>query len=336
MLRISFKTLALSCAMVALSIGGAQAEAVKFRITTENNANHVNTKFLQAFAEKVNAAAPGEIAVELFHSGQLYKGKDVPRALRQGSVEMAAVGTWQLGGVAPDIDLLFIPHFYGRGNQEMDGLVDGEVGKEMNGKLEASLESVVLGRWAGFGAGNSFGAKRRITSYADLEGAKMRIPGGLANTARYKALGAVPTVLPWPDTPLALQQGTVDGLLTTFETAASGKLWESGVTTAFEDNQYFGYFVPLVSKTFWSKASDKAKAALGDSWEAMVDQARADTAAAQAAARDTLAKNGVTITSPDPASLAAQRAKMVAGEAELVKEMGASAELYQKILTALP
>lgn len=336
MLTACFKTLALSCAMVALSIGTGQAEAAKFRITTENNANHVNTKFLQAFADKVNAAAPGEIAVELFHSGQLYKGKDVPRALRQGSVEMAAVGTWQLGGVAPDIDLLFIPHFYGRGNQEMDSLVDGEIGKELNGKLEASLESVVLGRWNGFGAGNSFGAGRKIASYADLEGAKMRIPGGLANTARYKALGAVPTVLPWPDTPLALQQGTVDGLLTTFETAASAKLWESGVTSAFEDNQYFGYFVPLVSKAFWNSASDKAKAALTDTWESMIDQARADTKAAQEAARDTLAKNGVTITSPDPASLAAQRAKMVAAEPELVKSLGADEALYQKILKAMP
>jgi TRAP-type C4-dicarboxylate transport system substrate-binding protein len=330
-----FKALAVSLA-IGLLPSTAFAEAMKFRITTENNVNHVNTKFLQEFTDRVNSASAGEIEVELFHSGQLYKGKDVPRALRQGSVEMAAVGTWQLGGVAPDINLLFIPHFYGRANNELNALVDGNIGNQLNKGLEASLESVVLGRWMGFGAGNTFGAGRSITSFDDLKGAKIRIPGGLANTARFKALGAVPTVLPWPDTPLALQQGTVDGLLTTFESAASAKLYESGVKTAFEDNQYFGFFVPLVSNTFWHKAPDSVKELLNSTWADMIDDGRASAADAQLEARQTLIDNGVVITVPDAADVAATRAEMIANEPALVGELGSSMALYEAILAELP
>lgn len=335
-MKINLKLLACVATSFTMMTVATASIADVFRITTENNANHVNTKFLQEFTDRVNAAGVDDLEVELFHSGQLYKGKDVPRALRQGSVEMAAVGTWQLGGVAADIDLLFIPHFYGRANAELDALVDGDVGQQLNASLETSLESVVLGRWMGFGAGNSFGAGRKIASYDDLKDAKIRIPGGLANTARFKALGAIPTVLPWPDTPLALQQGTVDGLLTTFETAASAKLWESGVTSAFEDNQYFGYFVPLVSKAFWDKAPEATKAILTDTWAAMIDEGRVAAAEAQTTARATLIKNGVTITAPDADSLAAQRATMVADEAALVKELGASNALYEQIKKELP
>ncbi len=31
---------------------------------------------------------------QLFHSGQLYKDVNVPKALREGSVEMAVPGVW--------------------------------------------------------------------------------------------------------------------------------------------------------------------------------------------------------------------------------------------------
>lgn len=336
MITKTWKILGASALALALGAGVGVAEELELRISSENNANHVNTEFLQEFADRVNAAGEDLVHVELFHSGQLYKGRDVPRALRQGSVEMAAVGTWQLGGVAPNVDLLFIPHFYGRASSEIDAVVDGEIGEELNSDIEASLESTVLGRWISFGAAHLFGAGSDFASFDDLQGTKIRIAGGAANTARLTALEAVPTVLPWPDTPMALQQGTVDGLLTTYETAASGKLWEAGVTSAFEDNQYFGYFVPIVSNAFWDKASTEVRTLLTDTWESMVDEGRRASDEAQAAARDTLAANGVTITVPPAEELAAKRASMVASEAQLVNDLGASPELYARIKAALP
>lgn len=320
---------------LALAAGVAGADPAQFRISTENNANHVNTKFLREFAERVNAEAGDRIHVEVFDSGQLYKGRDVPRALRQGSVEMAAVGTWQLGTVAPDVDLLFIPSFYGRSGVSLDPLVDGAVGEALDARIGASLNSTVLGRWIGFGEALTFGAGRPVAGFDDLKGMKVRIPGGLANTERYKALGAVPTVVPWPDTQLALQQGTVDGLLTTYETAASAKLWESGVRTAFEDDQYFGYFVPIVSNAFWDKADPELRQVLSATWESMVDEGRTEAAESQREARQTLIDNGVEITVPDPAELAQIRAAMVADEAALVEGLGASPELYDQIKAAL-
>ncbi|MFV0492744.1 MAG: TRAP transporter substrate-binding protein DctP [Pseudorhodobacter sp.] len=334
MRSLNVKALLATCAL-ALSAITATAEPVSFRISTENNVNHINTKFLNRFADRVNEQGAGKIHVEVFDSGQLYKGRDVPRALRQGSVEMAAVGTWQLGSVAPDIDLLFIPSFYGQATDLQNQLLDGDIGASMNDSIEASLNSIILGRWIGYGNGLTFGAGKDVDSFDDLNGMKVRIPGGLANTERYKALGAIPTVVPWPDTPLALQQGTVDGLLTTFETAASAKLWESGVKTAFEDNQYFGYFVPIVSRAFWDKADPELQDLLSSTWEAMVGEGRAENAAAQATARQTLIDNGIVVTTPDREEQAGIREGMVADELDLVKQLGASTDLYEQVKAAL-
>jgi TRAP-type C4-dicarboxylate transport system substrate-binding protein len=332
--RFSFS--AVLCGALALAAQAAFAEPATLRVTTENNVNHVNTRFLQAFVDRVNAQSKGEIKAELFHSGQLYRGRDVPRALRQGSVEMAAVGTWQLGGVAPDVNLLFIPHFYGRATSDMHKIADGDIGKALNASIEGRIGATVLGPWMDLGAANTFGAGRTVNSFESLKGMKIRIPGGAANTARYEALGAIPTVVPWPDTPLALQQKTVDGLLTTFETAASAKLWEAGVKSALEDNQYYAFFIPLVSNVFWKKLSPANQKFLIDTWAAMVEEGRKTAQNEQLKARQRLIDNGVVITVPDPAVQAKWRAQMLKNEPALVKKLGASDALYQKIKAAMP
>ena len=57
---------------------------------------------------------------------------------------------------------------------------------------------------------------------------------------------ATPNVTAWPDVPLALSQGTFDGLSSTDESLASAKLWESGVKYGFEDHEFVGFYVPMM------------------------------------------------------------------------------------------
>ena len=66
-------------------------------------------------------------------------------------------------------------------------------------------------------------------------------------------MGAIPNTTPLPAVPLALSQGTFDGIITSFETIASGQFWESGIRHALEDHQFVGEYVPLVSLAFWQK-----------------------------------------------------------------------------------
>jgi TRAP-type transport system periplasmic protein len=60
-------------------------------------------------------------------------------------------------------------------------------------------------------------------------------------------------VTAWPDVPLALSQGTFDGLSSTDESLASAKLWESGVKYGFADREFVGFYVAMISESFYKK-----------------------------------------------------------------------------------
>jgi TRAP-type C4-dicarboxylate transport system substrate-binding protein len=74
-----------------------------------------------------------------------------------------------------------------------------------------------------------------VKSLADLKGMKIRTPGGL-QTSYIKALGAEPVFMPLGDVYLALETGTIDGLVTCPPLVLAFKLFEVakyGVITTF-------------------------------------------------------------------------------------------------------
>ena len=55
--------------------------------------------------------------------------------------------------------------------------------------------------------------KKQVKTLEDIKGLKIRALGG-PQTDAMKALGAVPTLVPFPDVYLAMQKGVLDGTLT--------------------------------------------------------------------------------------------------------------------------
>jgi len=158
---------------------------------------------------------------------------------------------------------------------------------------------------------------------------KVRFPGGSANAARIKTLGGTATLIPWPDLPLALSQGVVDGVTTTHESAFTAKLWDSGLKFSFEDFQYFGQYVPMVSLDFWNKQPKEVQDALTGAWETMVVEQRKMAAQAQIDAREVLIKNGIKMAGPSPAEIVAARKRLMVVQNDLVKEMKIDADAVQ-------
>jgi TRAP-type transport system periplasmic protein len=114
-----------------------------------------------------------------------------------------------------------------------------------------------------------------------------------------------------PNVPLALSQGTFDGLITSFETVASGQFWDSGVRHALEDHQFVGEYIPVVSLAFWQKLPGDLQQAFTDLWRGRIAAWRADMAAAQSRARETTQAHGIKIVVPSAVELAAKREEMM-------------------------
>ena len=131
--------------------------------------------------------------------------------------------------------------------------------------------------------------------------------------------------------PLALSQGTFDGLVSTDESCASSSLWESGLKYSLADHQFVGEYIPMVSLTFWNKLTPEQQALMTNIWHDNIPTYRANMAAAQTKARATLESHGVKIVDPTPEQTAAERKKMLPETDQLAKEIKVSPEIVKMV-----
>lgn len=322
-----FKRLLLKCltglGVILLMIGYGCAEpAYVMRISTENTGSHVQSQAIERFSRRLETASEGRIDVQFYHSAQLFRDRDVIAALSGGKVEMAVPGMWQLDRYVPDVGLYMLPLFYGRPTHEHYRVRDGEIGQTISHKIETDLGVKVPGRWLDLGYASLYFTDTPVTRHEDLEGVRIRIPGGAANRGRLETFKADPVVVAWPDLPNALERGQVQGILTTHETVRSAALWANGIRFGFEDLEYFAQYVPLINERFWRQLPEDLQQIVSSSWEACVDRQREAAAHAQHEARETLLANGINIVVPDSSALAHWRKVARQKEPALIKELG--------------
>ena len=110
----------------------------------------------------------------------------------------------------------------------------------------------------------------------------------------------------------ALVQGTFDGLVSTNMSLVAAKLWEAGVRYGFEDHQFCGAYIPMMSGTFWAKLPADLQKMVTEIWAANIPTYSANVLQAQREARAIMETNGVKFHDPTPEAAAALRAAMMA------------------------
>jgi C4-dicarboxylate-binding protein DctP len=327
--------LASATAMVAspaLHTGRAAADApLTLRCSIETPPAHTRNGIVRDYLHGIEQATDGKIKTQLFESGQLFPDLQVGKALLQGQIEMALPGTFALSGVVPDADFIQLPALYGRPIEAVHEVIDGKAGQLLASQIEQRLKSHVIGPWLDLGFFNWYSTARPLNGYDDLKGLKIRNNGGAGQAWRTQFMGAIPNTTPLPAVPLALSQGTFDGLITSFETISSGQFWESGVRHALEDHQFVGEYVPMVSLTFWDKLSSDLRELLTESWKSKIAAYRHDMAAAQGRAREAVQSHGITIVVPDANDLAARRRAMMAHQDHVAKLSNISPDMVATI-----
>lgn len=298
------------------------ADKPRIRISVENYPGHVQTVAVRRFSELLEGRLGDRYEIEFFHSGQLFRDRDVLAAMSAGNAEIAVPGTWQIDRFERSVAAFLLPSCFGRSADFVHRLSDGALGAEINRRMEASLNVVVLGRWLDLGHAHLYFSSSRVTSHQQLEGLRIRVAGGLGNELRIETLGALPVVIPWNDLPFYMQQRRIDGLLTSHETARSGRLWEHGIRYAFEDYQYFAQYVPLMRRTFWSRLSTEDRRVIQEVWESVVEGQRQSARRAQEEARLVLQREGIEIVEPGEQELNETRELLLRKQDEMARALG--------------
>lgn len=158
------------------------------------------------FAKAVNEMSNGRLQIKVYGANELVPAMGVFDAVAGGAAEMGHGAAYYWKGKIPAAQFLTAVPF-GMNAQEMNGWLHYGGGLDLWRKLYAKYNLVPF-------AGGSTGVQMagwfrdEITSVADLQGLKMRIPG-LAGEV-FQRIGGVPVTLAGGDIFTALQTGSID------------------------------------------------------------------------------------------------------------------------------
>ncbi|HBK09392.1 MAG TPA: TRAP transporter substrate-binding protein DctP [Acetobacteraceae bacterium] len=304
-------------------------EPIRLRCSLDTAPTHGRNISVADYLKKLEAASDGRIKPELFASGQLFADLNVSKALLQGQVDMAAPGAWTVTNFVQDSDLFQLPALYDQPIEMIHRVTDGKSGAMISAELEQKVRTHILGSWIDNGYSNWFTTKVPLNSLADLKGLKIRNSGGAGQAWRTRFFGAIPNITSWPDVPLALSQGTFDGLITTNDSLVSAQLWEAGVRYAVQDHNSFAAYVPMVSGAFWGKLPPDLQKLMTELWAENIATYRKNQGANQDRARGTLESHGVRFVDLTPAEATDIRNRMLKEQDDVAKELKVSPEIVK-------
>jgi TRAP-type C4-dicarboxylate transport system, periplasmic component len=320
---------------VLMALPSSYAQSLTMRISHDSPPGHVRTVTLQTFIKQVEERSNGQITVKVYGNGQLFRDRDVLKALRQGGIEMGLPGYWFVGGLVPEAAIPMLPAFFGLPPEKAGKLLDGSLSQTVNDRLEKKGKVKTLGRWFTFGPAQIYSVEKPIKSHADLKGMKIRAPGGTPNVARIIAFGASPVKITFTDLPLALSQGSLDAFISANESIVSKKLWDTGIRYSLQDNEFTAAYIPMVSQTFWKKLTPDLQKMLVDTWDENVDAMREAAKIADQEALSVLKTKGIEIAVPTQDQIKAVRNDLLKTQPELVKKMQIDQTVIDQVVSEL-
>ncbi|HVJ51812.1 MAG TPA: TRAP transporter substrate-binding protein [Aliidongia sp.] len=199
------------------------------------------------FKELAEKYTDGKVRIEVYPNSQLYKDKEEVEALQLGAVQMLAPSLAKFGPLGvKEFEVFDLPYIL-PDKPALRRVTDGALGKSLFDKLQTK-GITGLAYWDnGF---KVMSANKPLKMPADFQGLKMRIQSSKVLEAQFKALGALPQVLPFSDVYQALQTGVVDGSENTPSNMYTQKHFEVQKYGTISNHGYIGYAV-IVNKKFW-------------------------------------------------------------------------------------
>lgn len=209
------------------------------------------------FGEELSALTGGRIAVEVFPNESLGKEIDLINGMQLGTVDMTITGE-SLQNWAPKAALLAVPYAF-KTIDDMDAFASGAVGEEIKAQI---VEKAQIRPIAYFARGaRDLTSNRPITTPADLQGLKMRVPNVPLFVDVWKALGANPGPMAFSEVFTSLQNGTIEAQENPLALIRSASFYEVQSHVNLTDHVRSWIYLTIAEST-WNKLSAEDQAAV--------------------------------------------------------------------------
>jgi TRAP-type transport system periplasmic protein len=194
--RRAFGAAALGAAML---VGmGVQAEAAeKLRFGTVLSAQDPMGQGLERFAKQVGERTKGAVIVEIFHNSQLGDTRDMIDQARAGANVGTVTDVARLSSFVPELAVLSAPFVFDN-FEDADKFANSEPYLKWGDQLKAKAGLVMLASNWYQGARHAL-TQKPVSKPSDLAGVKMRTIGAPVWIETIRAMGAVPTPMPWAE-----------------------------------------------------------------------------------------------------------------------------------------
>jgi tripartite ATP-independent transporter DctP family solute receptor len=158
------------------------------------------------FAKRAAELTKGKVEVQIYPSSQLGNERELVEAMQVGTIEMGASTTAVGARFVKEMEIFNLPFLF-KDFQHLYKILDSQLGEDLNSTAQ-KRGLRVLGWWVG--GTRSIYARKPISDLASMKGMKIRTIENPVVLATWKALGLIPTPIPFSEVYTALQQGVVD------------------------------------------------------------------------------------------------------------------------------
>ncbi|MFT3801510.1 MAG: TRAP transporter substrate-binding protein [Burkholderiaceae bacterium] len=213
-----------------------------------------------AWGAAVEKGTGGRYVFKQFPASALGGERETIEGLQLGTVDAMIASTGTLSNFVPDVGVVDIPFLF-RDITHARKTLDGPIGQELLAKFTS--RGLIALAWGEQGFRQMTNNKHPVSTPDDMKGLKLRTMENPVHITAFKALGAAPTPMSWPEVTGALQQGTIDGQENPMSVIVSAKLNQVQKYLTLSDHVY-SPAVLLVSPKLWAKLSDADKAVFTD------------------------------------------------------------------------
>lgn len=247
-----------------------QGKKITIKFSHVTTPESVKGQAAEKFKELAEQYTDGRVEVQVFPSGQLYGDTEEMEALMSGNVQMIAPSITKLMSLNPSFQIIDLP-FLWKDNQHLYEFWDGELGQQLFDTLKPHhIQGLAM--WPnGF---KHFTSKNHDLLTPDkFKGVKFRIPSGAMQERQYELLGASAVTIPFNESYIALQQGTVDATENTLDNIYRMKYGEVQDYLTLVGFARVDYAV-LANAEFWDSMPEDVRAGVEKALEEATGYAR--------------------------------------------------------------
>jgi tripartite ATP-independent transporter DctP family solute receptor len=170
--------------------------------------NHPYHNFAMTFAEEVKKGTDGKVEIDIFPGAQLGSESAMTDGVRIGTLDFVISTTGNSSSLLPRMGIMGMPFMYESGEHALAVAKNGDLLKYYQDIVHEAGVGIELLAFAASGPRHVYSTVP-IKSIGDIKGLKIRTQTSPIEVEVWRALGAIPTSMPFSEIYTALQTGLV-------------------------------------------------------------------------------------------------------------------------------